>query len=155
MLPILVSKYSFSIKMTGSTFCTDFCCLSFKWIVTATQGLLACFPCLTLDPPIPVQELGFQTVLGRAIPGQERTNWEHLLSNETINQTGVKTEVSLWKINDSNSKKIEKINQTLVIVPGTLVLRDMTMSYLHVLNKTFIFIYLLFSFFIDQLFNNT
>lgn len=84
VLPIRVAKYSFSIKIPESTYCPDLCSLSLMWIVTVTQGLLACLPCLTLDSSIPVQELGFQSISGRVIPGQERTNWEQLLSNETI-----------------------------------------------------------------------
>lgn len=84
VLPIQVAKYSFSVKIPESTFCPDLCSLSLTWIVTITQGLLACFPCLTLDLSIAVRELGFQTLSGRVIPGQERTNWEQLLSNETM-----------------------------------------------------------------------
>lgn len=83
-LLIQVAKYSFPIKIPGSTFCPDCCSFSLKWIVTATQRLLTCFPCSTLDSSIAVQELGFQTTSARVIPGQERTNWEQFLSNETI-----------------------------------------------------------------------
>lgn len=41
---------------------------------------------LMFDPRfiLSVLELGFQTISGKVITGQERTNWEQLLSNETI-----------------------------------------------------------------------
>lgn len=84
ILPIQVTKCSFPIKIPGSTFCPDLCSFSLKWIVTATPRLLACFPCLTLDSSIAVWGLGFQVTSAKVIPGLERTNWEQLLSNETI-----------------------------------------------------------------------
>lgn len=141
-LPIQVAKYSFSIKIPESTFCPDLCSLSLMWIVTAAQGLLASSPCVTLDSSIAVWELGFQTISARVTPGQERTNWEQLLSNETITPNKPETEVTLWKRNDSNSKTNKTINQTPAVLPVAPVLRDTILSYLHTLGKTFIFMYL-------------
>ena len=54
--------------------------------MAAARGLWARLQRLGTDSSVAAWEVGAQTVLARVIPGQERTNWKKLLSNETVTQ---------------------------------------------------------------------
>lgn len=111
-----MAKHSLSINIPESTLCPDLYSISLTWIVTAVQGILPCFSWLTLDSSFSVLELGFQTVSAKVIPGQERTNWEQLLSNETITPNKSENRVFPAKkkfLNRLTSKKNQTVNQPL------------------------------------------